>query len=201
MVRMRHQHSGDRVDVLLPLYLAATAISSGAYDRLLHRRCGSDRRRYGWKFELEERTAFPAPRGGTSPVGFPGRIPAPIALAGPRPAPSTTWVYGRDLARKNCRPERLVESVWSSCWPTGATRTTPSSWPKCWVHSKPGAWGRSSTATLTTEVLAGRRPQLRAEDTLGRGLEHSDHAPKFASHTCTSVRSHPVEPLDSFRGD
>ena len=101
----------DVVDVLLPLYLAATAVSSGAYDRLLHRRGRNERLRYGWQFELEERIAFPAPRGGPSPVGFPGRIPAPIALAGPRPAPSTTWVYGRNLARKSCRPERLVGSV------------------------------------------------------------------------------------------
>jgi hypothetical protein len=99
------------VDVLLPLYLAATAISSGAYDRLLQLRGGNKRRRYGWRLEIEERIAFPAPRGGPNPVGFPGRIPAPIALASPRPAPSTTWVWGRNLAQKSCRPKRLVESV------------------------------------------------------------------------------------------
>ena len=75
----------DVVDVLLPLYLAATAISSGAYDRLLHLRGGSKRRRYHWLFDIEERIAFPTPRGGPSPVGFPGRIPARIPLVGPRP--------------------------------------------------------------------------------------------------------------------
>ena len=51
----------DVVDVLLPLYLAATAISSGAYDRLLQRRGKNKHRRYGWRLEIEERIAFPAP--------------------------------------------------------------------------------------------------------------------------------------------
>jgi hypothetical protein len=101
----------DVVDVLLPLYLAATAIANGAYDRLLHLRGGRERRRYCWNFEIEERIAFPTPRGGPSPVGFPGRIPARVPAASPRPAPSTTWVNGRNLARWNCRPERLVASV------------------------------------------------------------------------------------------
>jgi hypothetical protein len=101
----------DVVDVLLPLYLAAIAISSGAYDRLLHLRGGNKRRRYCWRFAIEERIAFPTPRGGPSPVGFPGRIPARIPPVSPRPEPSTTWVCGRDLARKSCRPERLVASI------------------------------------------------------------------------------------------
>ena len=101
----------DVVDVLLPLYLAATAISSGAYDRLLHLRGGSKRRRYRWLFDIEERIAFPTPRGGPSPVGFPGRIPARIPLVGPRPEPSMIRMWGRNLARKRCRPERLVGSV------------------------------------------------------------------------------------------
>jgi hypothetical protein len=101
----------DVVDVLLPLYLAATAISSGAYDRLLHLRGGSKRRRYSWGFDIQERIAFPTPGGGPSPVGFPGRIPARIPLVGPRPEPSMAWLWGRNLARKRCRPERLVGSV------------------------------------------------------------------------------------------
>ena len=84
----------DVVDVLLPLYLAATAISSGAYDRLLHKRRGNKRRRYGWRLDLEERIAFPTPRGGPNPVGFPGRIPARIPPPSPRPEPSMTWVWG-----------------------------------------------------------------------------------------------------------
>jgi hypothetical protein len=103
----------DVVDVLLPLYLAATAISSDAYDRLLHLRGGSKRRRYCWLFDIEERIAFPTPRGGPSPVGFPGRIPARIPLVGPRPEPSMARIWGRNLARKRCRPERLVGSVLS----------------------------------------------------------------------------------------
>jgi hypothetical protein len=101
----------DVVDVLLPLYLAATSIASGAYDRLLHLRGGIKRCRFCWRFEIEERIAFPTPRGGPSPVGFPGRIPARILVAGPRPEPSTAWICGRNLARQRCRPERLVESV------------------------------------------------------------------------------------------
>jgi hypothetical protein len=101
----------DVVDVLVPLYLAATGISSGAYDRLLHLRGGNKRRRHNWRLEIEERIAFPAPRGGPSPIGFPGRIPAGIPPASPRPEPSMAWVWGRNLARNNCRPERLVESV------------------------------------------------------------------------------------------
>jgi hypothetical protein len=66
----------DVVDVLLPLYLAATAISSGAYDRLVRERAGNKRRRYSWKFSAEERIAFPTPRGGPSPVG--SHPPAPV---------------------------------------------------------------------------------------------------------------------------
>jgi hypothetical protein len=100
----------DVVDVLLPLYLAATAVSNGAYDRLLQRRSNRQRRHH-WLFDIEERIAFPAPRGGPSPVGFPGRIPARIALVGPRPEPSTARVIGRSLTRRNCRPELLVGSV------------------------------------------------------------------------------------------
>ena len=101
----------DVVDVLLPLYLAASAISSGAYDRLLHLRGRIKRRRYCWQFEIEERIAFPTPRGGPSPVGFPGRISVRIPVASLRPEPSRAWICGRDLARQRCRPERLVESV------------------------------------------------------------------------------------------
>lgn len=89
----------DVVNVLLPLYLAATAISSGAYDRFLHLRGGSKRRRYRWLFDIEERIAFPTPRGGPSPVGFPGRIPARIPLVGPRPEPSMIRLSGRNLER------------------------------------------------------------------------------------------------------
>jgi hypothetical protein len=101
----------DVVDVMLPLYLAATAISSGAYDRLLHLRGGSKRRHYSWGLEIEERIAFPTPRGGPSAVGFPGRIPGRVPFVGVRPEPSTAWVWGRNVARTRCRPERLVESV------------------------------------------------------------------------------------------
>ena len=101
----------DVVDLLLPLYLAATAISSGAYDRLLQLRGGTKRCRNNWRLEIEERIAFPTPRGGPGPVGFPGRIPAQIPPAGPRPEPSMAWVWGGNLARRNCRPNRLVESV------------------------------------------------------------------------------------------
>ena len=79
----------DVVDVFLPLYLAATAISSGAYDRLLHLRGGNKRRRYGWRLELEERIAFPTPRGGPSPVGFPGGY-RPGSLP-PARVPSRRW--------------------------------------------------------------------------------------------------------------
>ena len=67
----------DVVDVLLPLYLAATAISSGAYDRLLHLRGGSKRRRYHWLFDIEERIAFPTPRGGPSRGRIPRSDPGP----------------------------------------------------------------------------------------------------------------------------
>ncbi len=123
----------DVVDVLLPLYLAAIAISSGAYDRLLRLRGGNKRRRYSWRLEIEERIAFPTPRGGPSPVGFPGRIPARIPPASPRPAPSTTWVWGRDLARKSCRPERLVESV---------------------LIELLGLWGYENDLVVVAEVLA-----------------------------------------------
>lgn len=101
----------DVVDVLLPLYLTATAISSGAYDRLLHLRGGSKRRRNRWQFDIEERIAFPTPRGGPSPVGFPGRTLARVPFVGPRPEPSMARLWGRNLTRKRCRPECLVGSV------------------------------------------------------------------------------------------
>jgi hypothetical protein len=103
----------DVVDVLLPLHLAAVAVSSGVYDRLLHLRGRDVRRRHDWHLDIEERIVFPTPRGGPSPVGFSGRIPAPIPPLGPRPEPSMAWVWGGNLARKSCRPERLVGSVLS----------------------------------------------------------------------------------------
>ena len=99
----------DVVDLLLPLYLAATAISSGAYDRLLQLRGGTKRCRNNWRLEIEERIAFPTPRGGPGPVGFPGRIPARIPLAGPRPEPSMARIWGRNLAR-----ETVGLIAWSS---------------------------------------------------------------------------------------
>ena len=101
----------DAVDVLWPLYLATVAISSGAYDRLLHLRGGGRRRRHSWRLELEERIAFPTPRGGPCPIGFPGRIPASVPRSGPRLEPSTISVWGRNLSRRSCRAEVLVGSI------------------------------------------------------------------------------------------
>jgi hypothetical protein len=57
------------VDVMLPLYLAATAISSGAYDRLLRVRDGK-RRRYRWELEIGERITS-NPLAGSHAIGFP----------------------------------------------------------------------------------------------------------------------------------
>ena len=77
----------------------------------MHLRGGNQRRRYSWRFDIEERIAFPTPRGGPSPIGFPVRIPTRIPFASLRPEPSTASVCGRNLARKSYRPERLVESI------------------------------------------------------------------------------------------
>lgn len=100
----------DVVDVVLPLYLAATAISSGAYDRLLRVR-GRKRCRYRWELEIGERITFPTPLAGSHAVGFPGRIPASIPLGGSRPEPSEVFFRGWHLSRRRCRPERLVTFV------------------------------------------------------------------------------------------
>ncbi len=100
----------DVVDVVLPLYLAATAISSGAYDRLLRVR-NRKRRRYRWELEIGERITFPTPLAGSHAIGFPGRIPASIPLGGSRPEPSEVFFRGWHLSRRHCRPERLVKFV------------------------------------------------------------------------------------------
>ena len=60
---------------------------------------------------MGERVAFPTPLAGRYPVGFPGRIPASVALSGPRPEPSEPRFWGLGFTRRNCRPERLVEAV------------------------------------------------------------------------------------------
>jgi hypothetical protein len=100
----------DIVDVVLPVYLAATAISSGAYDGLLNVR-DRERRRFRWEVEVGERIAFPTPLAGPDPVGFPGRVPGAVPFGGLRPEPSDPRSWGRNLTRRNCRPQRLVESV------------------------------------------------------------------------------------------
>jgi hypothetical protein len=100
----------EAVEVMLPLYLAASAVTSGAYERLLGLP-GWGRRRYCWALEIEERIAFPTPLAGSDCIGFPGRIPASVPLGGVRPEPSMAFSRGWDLSRLNCRPEHLVESV------------------------------------------------------------------------------------------
>jgi hypothetical protein len=104
------------VDVVLPFYIATAAIASGAYDRLLR---PQDRahRRYRWDLYVGERIAFPTPLAGANPVGFPGRIPASVALSGPRPEPSEPRFWGLGFSRRNCRPERLVGAVLADLLP------------------------------------------------------------------------------------
>jgi hypothetical protein len=99
------------VDVMLPLYLAASAIASGAYERLLGLPPGWRRRRYNWELEVEEHIAFPTPLAGSRTVGFPTRTPGLVPLGGGRPEPSEVFFRGSDLSRHSCRPERLVASV------------------------------------------------------------------------------------------
>lgn len=106
----------DVVNVVVPFYIATTAIASGAYDRLLG---PPDRphRRYRWDLYVGERVAFPTPLAGAHPVGFPGRIPTSVALSGPRPEPSEPHFWGLRFTRRNCCPERLVEAVLADLLP------------------------------------------------------------------------------------
>ena len=106
----------DVVDVVLPFYIATAAIASGAYDRLLGPQDRSHRR-YRWDLYVGERIAFPTPLAGANPVGFPGRIPASVALSGPRPEPSEPHFWGLRFSRRNCRPERMVEAVLADLLP------------------------------------------------------------------------------------
>ena len=91
----------DVVDVLLPLYLAATAISSGAYDRLLHLRGGSKRRRYHWL--LDTRNASPSDSSGRPQ---PGRMPSRSGGPGPSRRPTFGAGDGPDLGAESGLEER-----------------------------------------------------------------------------------------------
>jgi hypothetical protein len=114
----------DVVDVVLPFYIATTAIACGAYDRLLGRQ-DRPNRRYRWDLYVGERIAFPTPLAGSNPVGFPGRIPASIPLSGPRPEPSEAHFWGLRFSRRNCRPEHLVEAVLSDLLPHWGYENNP----------------------------------------------------------------------------
>ena len=100
----------DVLDVVLPLYIATAAIASGAYDRLVGPQDRSHRR-YRWDLYVGARIAFPAPLAGANRVGFPGWIPATVALSGPRPEPSEPLFWGLRFSRRDRRPERMAEAV------------------------------------------------------------------------------------------
>jgi hypothetical protein len=98
------------VEVLLPLYVAMIAVSSGACDRLF----GLDRarrRHYNWELRIEERIVFPTPLAEGRAVGFPGHVPAPIHLGGRWREPSQIQFRGWDQSRLQGRPDSVVESV------------------------------------------------------------------------------------------
>ena len=110
------------VDVMLPLYLAASAIASGAYERLFGLPPGWRRRRYNW--EVEEHIAFPTP--------WPGR-----GLWGSPPA-HRTWFPSEVVtpSRRRCSsgggicpgttviPSGSSRRFSANCSPTGVTRST-----------------------------------------------------------------------------
>ncbi len=98
-------------DVLLPLYVALIAVSSGACDRLFGTRRG--RLRYGWEMEIEERIAFPTPLAHAGPVGFPGRVPTSIPLGGRWREPSQIHFRGWNLSRLQCKPDKVLGTVLS----------------------------------------------------------------------------------------
>ena len=173
----------DVVDVLMPLYLAATAVSSGAYDRLVHPPGGSKNRRYSWNLDIEERIAFPTPRGGPSPVGFPGRIPSRIPPGSPRPEPSTTWVWGRNLARHTL-PARVPRRLGPerAAGPLGLRERHRG-------RGRGGGRARETqdgspypTASLTVEALFADARYPATGSALQRGLDFSDHAPEQVTH-------------------
>lgn len=70
----------DVVDVLLPLYLALVAVSSGACDRVFGYR--GARHRFHWELTIAEDIVFPTPLAGDRAVGLPDRVPASIPLGG-----------------------------------------------------------------------------------------------------------------------
>ncbi len=98
-------------DVLLPLYVALIAVSSGACDRLFGTRRG--RLRYEWEMEIEERIAFPTPLAHAGPVGFPGRVPTSIPLGGRWREPSQIHFRGWNLSRLQCKPDKVLGTVLS----------------------------------------------------------------------------------------
>jgi hypothetical protein len=144
----------DVVDVLLPLYVALVAVSSGACDRLLGHRGG--RRRYQWELQIEERIVFPTPLAEGRAVGFPDRVPASIPLGGHWREPSQIHYRGWDYTRLRCRPERVVESVLAELLTLWATRLTPWLSPKYSPVFGRCAWPNPSATAHS--ICVGRSP-------------------------------------------
>lgn len=99
----------DVVDVLLPLYLALVAVSSGACDRVFGYR--GARHRFHWELTIAEDIVFPTPLAGDRAVGLPDRVPASIPLGGRWREPSQISFHGWSFSRRQSRPRKVVESV------------------------------------------------------------------------------------------